>query len=267
MKAWTIALYTFREGIARKSILVLFGIGTFFLLIGALVAVFTPGNFQAQISGMQQGAVTDPVTMIEAGLVSALFSIAMLLSVFTTAGIIPGLLEKGAVDLLLSKPVSRGTVLAGAAIGATLIVAANVAYYLLGTWLIIGFKTGVWHAAYLAAILPIVAAFVVLYGPMAALGVASRSTALVIVILYVFTFIVDPFLSVRQFWFTMITNGTAQDVISSFYYVLPKIDGMGKLTVGLVSGAKVTWMPLWSGALFSAAMFGLAWWQFERRDF
>lgn len=266
-KVWTIALYTFREGIARKSILVLFGIGTFFLLIGALVAVFVPGNIQAQLPPGPGGAPMDPVAMIESGLISGIFSIAMLLSVFTTAGIVPGMLEKGTVDLLLSKPVSRGAILAGATLGAALIVAANVGWFLLGTWLILGFKVGAWHLRYLAALLPIIAAYLVLYGPMAALGMASRSTALVIVIVAAYIFVASPFLEGRAFWFTLITNGSAQDAINGLYYALPKVDGMGKTAAALARGAEGDWMPYWSGALFSAAMFALAWWQFERRDF
>ena len=79
----------------------------------------------------------------------AMYFFGMALSVFASAGLVAAVFEPGRIELLLSKPVSRTRLLLGRYVGNVLVVAANIVYLTLGSWIIFGIKTGVWGAGYL----------------------------------------------------------------------------------------------------------------------
>ena len=68
----------------------------------------------------------------------------MALAVFASAGLVAAVFEPGRIELLLSKPVSRTHLLLGRYLGNVLVVAANMVYLVLGSWIIFGMKTDVW---------------------------------------------------------------------------------------------------------------------------
>ena len=177
------------------------------------------------------------------------------------------LLEKGNIDLLLSKPVTRTQLLLGKFLGSLLIVLVNVAYFIVGMWIISGARTGVWNTGFLAVTLSITYTFLVLYAPMLVIGIGSRSSALTIIVLYVFIFLVGPILENRQVFAELITNDTLTTVLDVFYYIFPKPDALGNVSTALVLHRPVDWMPVWTSGLFAAAMYVLAGWMFRRKEF
>lgn len=275
MKLTAIIRDTFREALARKTIIGFFAVSTFFLLIALVTALVTdaanlmPGA-NVQI-GTPDGArvltIADVAIAMQAALTSLLHLAALFLSIFATAGIIPNMLERGSIDLLLSKPVSRLEILAGKYLGGLLIVAANVVYYVAGMFLIMSLDTGFWNWGFLAVILPVTWSFAVLWSAMLPLALASRSSALTIILMYAFLYFIAPLLYSReQFLFQFLTNENLQGAITGLFYILPKPGAMTDLAVALVADRSVDWMPVWTSALFAAAMLALAVWMFRRRD-
>ncbi len=274
MKLQAIIAYTFREGLARKTIIAFAAISTFFLLIGVLVAILAPDsitvpaqNAQGQQQNVPIGSMREVTMGIQTFLTGFISFVALLLSVFATASILPNMMEKGSIDLLLSKPVRRGTILLGSTIGAALIVAANVSYFVVGMWVISGLRTGFWNWGFLAIILPITFGFVVLYAPMMAMSIASRSSALSIIVVYAYALVLGPILEARDMIAEMAGKPVIGTVLDFFYYPLPKVDGLSKLANALVMHQPFSWEPVWTSALFAAALFALAWWQFSRKNF
>lgn len=271
MKLWAIIEYTFREGLARKTIIGFAVISTFFLLVGVVAALLVPTTIEMGAEGVAKSIdiTKDPtiIWQVQAVLTGFINFAALVLSIFATASILPATMEKGNIDLLLSKPVTRTQLLLGKSLGSLLIVLVNVAYFIVGMWIIAGIRTGVWNAGFLLVTLSITYTFLVLFAPMLVIGVGSRSSALTIIILYVFIFLVSPILEGREIIAQLASNDTVKSVLDVFYYILPKPDALGNVSKALVMHEPVEWMPVWSSGLFAGAMYALAAWMFRRKDF
>ena len=272
MKLLAIIEDTFREALARKTIIAFAAISTFFLIIAALVAVFT--DTSAIITPQGPKTATAAVTLeqgtrfIEAGLAGFLHFIALLLSIFATASIVPNTMEKGAIDLLLSKPVSRFDIIHGKFIGGTLMVLLNVAYYVIGMWLIVSVKSGYWNANFLLVIPVVTVSFIIMYSVIMVIGIASQSSALSIIVSYFFLYLVSPLLASRELGlFKLIASETVQGIVSVVYYILPKPHDFSEIAEALVLHQDISWMPVWSSLLFCGAMYALALFLFKRKDF
>ena len=71
------------------------------------------------------------------------------LALFATAHLVPRLQEKGTIDLYLSRPVSRAALLLSRYAGGLLLAAANILYLIGSMWLIVVWKTRVFHPRFL----------------------------------------------------------------------------------------------------------------------
>jgi ABC-type transport system involved in multi-copper enzyme maturation permease subunit len=99
------------------------------------------------------------------------------MSLFATSNLIPTLLQPGFIDLFISKPVSRIQILSGRILGSVTIVAFNIFYLILFSWLIMSIKTGVWNWGFLLAGIMIVLTFIILFSLMTFLGLPDRRRA------------------------------------------------------------------------------------------
>jgi hypothetical protein len=86
-----------------------------------------------------------------------------LLLLASTAGFLPEFLKPGAASILLAKPVPRWTLLTGKVVGVLAFVTLLIGGFVVGTWLAIGAKTGVWSPGYLLAWPLLVVQFAGLY--------------------------------------------------------------------------------------------------------
>src|SRR5436305_6463134 len=76
----------------------------------------------------------------------------LLLGVVVTAFFIPNMLRKGSIDLLLTKPLHRATLLLFKYIGGLLFVFLNLLVVVVGIWLVFGLRTGIWSWGFLVSI-------------------------------------------------------------------------------------------------------------------
>jgi hypothetical protein len=106
--------------------------------------------------------------------------------IIVTASIVPQTFEPGAVDLLLSKPVSRPMVFLTKFIGGCLFTAITAVYILGGLWLIVGWRHGIWHPALLWSIPVFLFVFAVYYSVSAVAGLVWRNTIVAVVVTVVF---------------------------------------------------------------------------------
>lgn len=118
---WTIAVYTWREGIRKKTL-----IG--FLLLSMLVifgsTFMTAFLAQAPMAG---DIATDvEAKMIKDICVSAISIFGILITIFVSASVVPAEMENKVIYTILSKPVRRFQYLLGKFIGVQLIVIANL---------------------------------------------------------------------------------------------------------------------------------------------
>jgi len=264
---------TFREALARKIFWGLFGLSTlmivFFLFLlkidiveGALATVSLFGrsvNPRQNLDQLVIGAY--------AAIAAFLYTWGMFLAVFASAGLIPAVLEPGRIELLLSKPVSRTHILLGRYLGNVLVVGCNITYLVLGVWIILGLKTNIWRASFLASIASTLFIFSILLAVVVLMGVLFESAALATMVAVVLM-IMSPILAQTSTAIKLLSSEWARQLWRGLYYVFPKIYDMGKMTIGLIrDGSAESWMPVWSSALFGIVILGAALALFQRRDF
>src|SRR5262249_55036910 len=105
-------------------------------------------------------------------------TLGLLLTLVWTAGFLPYFLAPQAVSVLLAKPVPRWALLAGKYLGVLAFVLAQAIYFVGGTWLALGLRTGVWDTTYLVCIPLLLLQFAIFFGFSLLLAVCFRSTVI-----------------------------------------------------------------------------------------
>ncbi len=264
---------TFREALARKIFWGLFGLSTlmivFFMFLlnidivqGAMATVTLFGKTVNRVSDLDRW-----VRGTYAAIATFLYTFGMFLAVFASAGLVPSVLEPGRIELLLSKPISRTHLLIGRYIGNVLVVSCNIVYLVLGVWIILGIKTGIWSGSFLLSILNTVFVFAVLLTVVVLMGVLFDSAALATMV-SVALMIMSPILAQTGTMLKLMSSEWSRNVWRTLYYALPKVYDVGKMTLDAIRNEPFQgYMPIWTSALFGLVVFSVALVVFARRDF
>jgi len=108
------------------------------------------------------------------------------IALLVTASIVPQMLDTGACDLLLSKPVARPLLFLSKFLGGCAFILLNAAFLNVGLWLIVGLRFGTWNSGLLWAIPVFVFVFAVYYSVSTVAAVIWRSAVVSIVISILF---------------------------------------------------------------------------------
>lgn len=274
-KIWALIIYTFRESFAKKTFIAFFGLSTlmhlFFILAmnvdvvdGAMAMVKILGQ---DVNAAQKIDVHEMIVGIESVIATVVFSGGIFLSIFATASLIPSMLEKGSVELLISKPLSRFQIFLGRFLGAQSIMAFNVTYLIAGTWLILSAKTGVWYFPYLYSIPMVIVAFAIIYALMALIGVTTRSAGVSIMVAYTVLF-VSPWLVQKDKIYALLSSKFYYYLLEGLYHALPKTFELGEINQALVMGRAIDgWAALWTSCGAGGVMLSLAVYIFTKKDF
>jgi ABC-type transport system involved in multi-copper enzyme maturation permease subunit len=114
------------------------------------------------------------VQLLLAGAVADTFG--LLLALVWTAGFLPAFLHPGTITVFLAKPVPRGLLLLGKFVGVVAFVTVHVCFFVGGTWMALGLKTGVWDVRYLFCVPLFLLNFVIFFSFSTLLAVYARST-------------------------------------------------------------------------------------------
>jgi ABC-type transport system involved in multi-copper enzyme maturation permease subunit len=121
----------------------------------------------------------DSVRFLQIWLAGAVADTAgLFLVLIWTAGFLPQFLEPNQITVLLAKPAPRWSLLVGKYLGVVAFVAVQATVFVLGTWLALGAKTGVFDALYLMTIPLLIVHFAIFYSFSTLLAVSTRSTVL-----------------------------------------------------------------------------------------
>lgn len=273
MKLISIIQLTFRESFAKKTFITFWGISTFIgLLFTFALNLDIVDGMKSSISIFGQEAsprvdVNEIIWGVESAIAVMLYTAGIFMALFATSSLIPTLLQPGFIDLFLSKPVSRLTILTGRFLGAISIVAFNIFYLILFTWIVMSLKTGLWNWGFLLAGCLILLVFIILYSLMTLLGLISRSGPFSLMITYLIIFF-SPLLLQRDRIYALLSSKFYGYLLDGLYYFLPKPAELGDIIQKLVRGAEIaSWQPLWTSLLFALFMFGLANWIFKIKNF
>ncbi len=275
-KIFAYTALTFRESLAKKTFVVFFLLSTinhiFFLL--ALDVDVVDGAFaMVQIFGEDLRTnkaidVQEMIIVIESFIaVFFAFCGGIFFSIFATASLVPSMLEKGSVEVLISKPLSRAQLFIGRYLGAQSIMVLNIIYLIGGSWLILSIKTGVWYFPYLYAIPMVIVSFVFMYTLMAFVGLVSKSTGVTIMIAYSAILFSTIFTPNKDRLYALLSK-TIYYFLESIYHVLPKTYDMGFITFSLVGGKSFDgWTALWTSAIAATVMLAVSIGIFSKKDF
>lgn len=276
---YALARLTFREALARKTFIAFTICSTVFLLLlifafqidmvegnEALLSGF--GNDIETRNGVAQTVDVDNmirwfVSVVGTGLLTA----GIFLSIFSTAGLIPSMLEKGSIDLLLSKPLSRIQILMGRSAGALLIVFLNVTYLIFGIWFILGAKTGIWVFDMLYIIPLVCLVFMIIYSWMVLWGVTLANSALTIMLTYVM-FGISSMLLLRDQIYALLSSKIWGYILDFFYYLIPRISEMISAPItSMKEGGSIPIEPYLNSLIVSIIIFGASALIFQKKEY
>jgi ABC-type transport system involved in multi-copper enzyme maturation permease subunit len=270
---FAVVLDSFREAFARKVFWGFYALSTLIVLFvlfllridlvegaQATVSLFGAGNLrQMPVERVVQGAF--------AAIATFLYTWGLALAIFAAGTLGPSLLEPGRIELLLSKPVSRTTLLLGRYTGILLVVAANFVWLVLGVWFVLGWKTGYWNTKFLVTLPAGVFLFAVMLGLIFLAAVVWESAALCVMLPFALM-LISPVLAQRYTVLKLLSSEWSRDIYQGLYYVFPKVYDIGRLMIVIVRDrGGIEWMPIWSTALFGCVTLAAGLWIFLRRDF
>ena len=194
MQFWTLIVDSLRESVDRKIFWVITAIT--FLVIASMISIGFEEDRISLLFGMWEvdTGVMDPMTgeagfdaktalgrrniaSIAVGIADmAIGWVGLTLALIATAGFIPTFLERGAIDVVLSKPMSRPMLFLGKYVGSLAFVLLISVMFVVPSFLVIWLRWGVWMPGYLMLIPLLVLLFSYIYCVTAWAGVVTRST-------------------------------------------------------------------------------------------
>ncbi len=106
--------------------------------------------------------------------------VAILVSVIITAFFIPNMLRKGTLDLMLVKPMQRWAILLDKYLGGLSFIFLNTTFSVLGIWLALGLRSGIWANNFLFMVPILTFFFAVLYAVSTLFAVLTGSAVVAI---------------------------------------------------------------------------------------
>jgi ABC-type transport system involved in multi-copper enzyme maturation permease subunit len=267
---------TFREALARKTLVGFFILSSVMILIAFLVfqnpTVSSAMHESKQVrdADVAAGILNTTVLDVAWSVISVIFFIfTMCMGVFSTASFISSMMEKGTIDLLLSKSVARWQYIIGRYIGAMLIIFLEVAWFILGVWVVISLSVGAWNWGFPVSIVHILLGYAGLYSVVVLVSVLSKSSLLAIIASIGLAF-VSMLVSFGKWAATLVDTGprTVWGYIGDgFYYIFPQVTEMAKNMAWTIIGKPITWGPIGLISLLTVVYLGLSIYAFNKKEF
>lgn len=269
---FVISWYTLREAFARK-VFIFFAVISLIFLIG-LAVIFSLVNTDSILANMNPSGdkfvLAEVITQIQIAITAPLSNLCLLLAIFSSSSFMPLMLKKGNIDLLLSKPISRTQLLLGKYLGGTLVVFLNIAFLILGAWLIISLKFSYWNFNFPLVIMVITFTFAVLYSIVSLFGILFRSSVPGMMIAYFIFLILSPALVfVRLQLKTLSGKEVLKTIVDGLYYLIPKTSElMGKINSNVGQGKPIgDLQPVMSSLLFLILIMFFCDYILKKKDF
>ncbi len=192
MQFWALIADSFRESLDRKIFWVMLVI-TLVVAAAMFCIGFEPGRIDILFGSWS--IATDKFTL--AGKVrpdflasvatewimdNVLGFIAIVLALIATAGFMPSLMERGVIEVVLSKPLPRWKVFLGKYLGSLVFFGVHAVIFVVLTFFVVGLRWGAWVPGYLLGIPLTVLLFSFLYCVSALVAVMTRSSVAAILI-------------------------------------------------------------------------------------
>lgn len=264
---------TFREALARWLFWGLFVLST--LLVMIFLFALKIDLVQGAVSFMgvpnrsnQAFDVQRFVNFSYSWVSIVLYTWGTFVAVFASSGLIPAVLEQGRISLLLSKPITRTTLLMGRYVGNFLVITLNHVYLICSIWVIIGVKTHIWSPRFLLAVPISLFMFAVLLCVVVLIGVLSESAALSTMV-PIAIMLVSAIVAQRNFVVKLLSSDWSRQLWIGLYWIIPKVYDLGNAMKQIILFDRdADWItPVWTSAAFGIVLLSSAIYLFRKRDF
>ena len=221
-------LDTFQESFRNKMFLFFFVVST--LVVGSISLFLNMDVVDGVMRGVEflgneirvpRFTVQQWVQTLQAGLAIMIATIGMFLALMATSTLFPQMLQKGSVDLLLCRPISRWRIITARFIGGVCIMAVNAAYLFLGVWLVLGYKSDIWTRGFPLSTFLAIFGFVVLFSVVMMVSVMTESSPAGLLAGYTILMF-SPVLAAHERITPAFSNELYREVFRSLYWTLPK---------------------------------------------
>ncbi|PID26849.1 MAG: hypothetical protein CR982_07960 [Candidatus Cloacimonadota bacterium] len=273
---------TIKESIGKKILLAIFISATLFLLLilffltldvvdGAKTYVQFLGIREAVENGKDTSEIIsknmkEVVTLIQAGIGGITYGMGIFLTLFATSDLFPSMIKKGYIDLIVSKPFSRTRLFNERVLGSLIIVSALILYIVVGSWLIISWKSGVWNYSFLLSSLMIIIIYSILYMYVLFFSLLTGNGRFGLIITYGMI-VISPILLAREKLLSLLGNSWSF-LFDTLYYIIPKVSHLGEIVVNLIRGKEINdFSPLLITIVGGVIMYFINLYIFNKKDF
>jgi len=267
----TLLYSTIREAIEKKIVLAIFTlIGLVVFLMLLFINLDSVDGIQQMLSLGGDETYRENIIRFTSELLNQFTFLAVffLLLIFS-ASYIPSMLEKGSIDVLLSKPVSRPKIIIAKFLSVVFLAFIILSFLILLIWIMVSARSGIWHFPFLTSILWFTLIFAILYSFQMFLGLVTQNTIISLAINLFILFPISAVLAVReQTIFTLVDSGFVKFIVDFLYYILPKAWDLREMCVNLILGYGVeSYQPLITSVLFMFTVISLSVYYFSKKDY
>lgn len=125
--------------------------------------------------------------------------LAAILALISTASVVPELIASGSIDMMLSKPISRGRLFLTRWVTGLFFAGIQTLVFVTASFLVIGIRGGAWEPGLFIAVPVVIVFFSYLYCFCALMGVLTRSTVASLLLTLVFWLVLFGVQKAEQF--------------------------------------------------------------------
>ena len=184
-----------------------------------------------------------------------------------TAWLIPAFLKKGRIELSLSKPISRLSLLTQKYLSLYLVSILILTIVSIIVWVVLSFRLDNFDTGIFVSLTAGYIEFFVIFSIIFAFGVITRSGAFALMA-YFLVKIVSGLLASREMAYNFVEEGTLTYFLDTLYHILPKFKDMNKSLMAFIADDPfIDYYPIWSTLLFAILLYSITAWVFQKRDY
>ncbi|GEM_PF-2178377 len=238
-----------------------------------LPALTLSAREQAMMAGSSVPAIQRGAEVYAYWTANILYTLSMWLFIIACSGYFPAMLEGGAIDMVLAKPLRRWKIYLGKYLGGlglfSMLMLISYSLVFLG----LGFRSGVWVFGVLAVLPLQIMVAALLYAMIAVFGVHTRSPLLSTVVGLALYIVVDTGMGAllaaqksgvfaRMGWGGLDKIAELYPILMPNFTLLKEQALLSTLNVPLM-----TWPPFATAFVWIVASLGLGCWRFSRTDY
>ena len=266
----TVLKYALLESLHRRMAVILLIMGV--VIVGALFLTISFETAEdgtllvAPAVGMTMSAKQFVPLMI-GGLLGFSRTLWLFLVLFAVTPLLTTYMEKGWVELLVSKGVPRWQFLVGRYAGGVVLLAISLMLVVGVPGIYFSLRAGLSLPNLFGALALLLLSFSAVLALMALIAVFQVSPVIPIMVGFL-QLTLSAVLANRQALYSFFQSEWIRTSFDWSYYVLPKNSELSNLASGfLANGAVEAWWPVWSTGLFLFGALTLACWLFHRKSF